>query len=279
MRFTTNSRCLGRSILRVLVLLEGESDCALLDSHLDHQVCKTIPAYSKTAALGAIEKVNADTLLSNVLAVVDADLDGLAAPIEHMENLIRTTLYDLDAEVFFLNEVTIRTIRNLCPCAAIRAQLETDEQRSELMSEITAAVHAVGAVRLMSTLKSLQIRTMGFPFDQLTMPSSGRPEDLLISVIETVTQLDPKARSKVASEAQAQAMAVSRERLCKGHDLSSFLAHKLRVLSGRQISAQAIERALRAAVGCDTFERLSVHGAVLQWTQARSTPPPWACPC
>jgi hypothetical protein len=148
---------------RTLFVLEGETDCAALDPHIDERACDTVPGNGKTVVLGAMHLINENSV-ERVLALVDADLDGVVGGAPPIPNVIRTGLYDLDAEIFFAGAVVERVIASHTDRKLRRSDGATTQAVVDAVTELASSV---GLLRLCSDRHGYGLKIRRFPFNEV----------------------------------------------------------------------------------------------------------------
>ncbi len=84
---------------RAVVLVEGASDCTLLDLHLDPTTAQSVPGYGKNSVILACRLAEQEGAAA-VAGVVDADFDViLGLTNNYPGNVHATEYYDLETDV------------------------------------------------------------------------------------------------------------------------------------------------------------------------------------
>jgi len=265
---------------RAVLILEGPTDCAVFDAHLQHQQCFSLPGYGKQSVLKAIELVDR-TGLSNVIGVVDRDLDFIQGVDISSDNVIYTDAYDLDTTIFYASSTFVRVAASICERSAQESHLGSLDGRDarNLVESIAAPL---SLLRMISERESLGLKLRGFPMHEVVDGGSAsvRVKDLVRLAWQRSGSPTTIVLQDLVSEVEAllaQGLAGAQS-IC-GHDLHASLSVIARASWGapKSVGVDAVARLFRAAFSCTELMATELFAAIAAWADARSLTV-WRCP-
>ncbi len=255
---------------KTFLLLEGESDCNALDPHIRATSCETMPGYSKSAVLRAIEIVDSQGV-AGVVGLVDRDWVGFCLPPYSTPNCFLTDRYDLDATIFFAGDLAQRLLT---------AHGEKTERKAYLsacgspdVGDIAAAiVLPVGVLRLISCREVYGLKLRDFPVSE-TMSRDCTTVDAAAVVDIAYRRSDAVpavSKAELLNAVNAEIALIEEAKdYCSGHDvaraMSSIIFRRLNVA----ISYSAVERAMRAMLNETELKLLRFYGDLKNWGDSR----------
>ena len=254
---------------RTLILVEGPSDSAVLDPHIDSQHCVTIPGHGKNNVVAAVRLSNGQHV-DAVVGVVDADFHGLVGETRYPDNLITTELYDLDAELFFSDNVVARVINAFANHASLSQHMQLTQCGPPEDVAVNVAA-AIGALRYIAASEGLSLNLSRFPVQEVVDAATASCDLYRLVLLAFRRSSAPGINPTWLMDRLADVMAhppAPARRLCCGHDLSAALGHFMRREWGARMGADQVERTMRAAIGCDAFRNLSVRKKLARWAEA-----------
>lgn len=251
---------------RLVILVEGPADCAVLDPHLEVSAVQTVPAHSKSAVLGTMVRVE-QRGLPGVAGLVDADLDGISSEPEYPSGVVATALYDVDAHAFFAAGVAQRVITAFADPGLVSADWGPTNDKGPVEAIVGIAA-AVGAVRYIASQDGLGLNVRSLPMGEFVDASSlgcnvERMAEIVFRRSDSPGITPEELAQKVGDVLALPPCAL--ERLCSGHDLASIAAHLVRTRWNGSLGADQAERALRAAVSCHAFATFDFVVALTAW--------------
>jgi hypothetical protein len=262
MRRTTDSR--------TFILLEGESDCRIINNHLDEGEACTVPVYGRKKVEGAIQLLNSAGMLA-VVGIVDADLSHATADQPDTANLFLTDMHDLDAEIFFTTDaLDLFMQHHSCDVSPPQHKSHGSISAHEILRDLVAPI---GALRLISKQDRLGISLSSLDLGQIIDPVTAvlNQQTLIRLVCQKNPNLDqPDLEMKLANVLLSPPIAL--ERLCRGHDLAKAFALINRGGRGKRFSQGMVEDSLRLAMSknCTSFSSLSFFTRIGEWAACRS---------
>ncbi|MFB7510857.1 hypothetical protein, partial [Streptomyces broussonetiae] len=143
------------------VLVEGSSDCGVIDPHINAETCETLPGGGKSVVMGAVELAREEGF--NRLAVaVDLDWADLLYPRTSHDDVFYTDYYDIDATVFFREQNVVRIASNFADRSQLRAHVAKSDCRT-LHEMVTQIAYPIGVLRFISERERLQLHLREFP--------------------------------------------------------------------------------------------------------------------
>ncbi len=236
---------------RKYILCEGDSDCAVLDPHLEESFCETLPGYGKSSVLDAI-KIVEQQQMRDVAALIDRDWGKGQTPIPTVA--VQTDHYDIDATVFYSGDVCRRVVYSFCDRATVRLFLQTGGWSSPV-EPATLLAFPVGILRKLNHENGWGLRFSDTPFTEVALHdttgvdlektvlsaiSRGKKSRLTQSDIPAVVAL---ARSEMKNVGDPSAY-------CCGHDLNAALSYLMSQKWRARMNRRTLERAMRAAFSC-----------------------------
>ncbi|MFJ6861370.1 hypothetical protein [Streptomyces werraensis] len=250
------------------LLVEGDTDCSVIDPHLDMTLCDTLPGGGKTVVLGAIRMAREEGF-NRLAAVIDLDWVDLLYPKDEEEGVFYTDYYDIDATVFFQEQNVLRVAGSFANRSQLRSHI-ANCPHSTLHELVTHIAFPVGALRFTSEKHRLQLNLRDFPIS-VTLNDSGTGIDfdrlLDVSLRRSGKELESK-EEVVRLYRQERAAMSEIERYCSGHDLLSALATILHRKCGSKASSDAIARAVRGAFSCSDVKESSLFSAIKKWGES-----------
>jgi hypothetical protein len=257
------------SDLRAVIIVEGESDCAILDGHLDMNMATSVPGYGKNTVLRAIDVLR-QARIKLVVGVLDADFGAVEGRDHEYEDLIFSELYDLDADVFAVPLVARRFAAAQFDRADLAASLP-HVQPEALGVYFLRLAAPLGVLRYISCRDQLGLALRDFPIEAAFDISAIRLDlNRLVSMAAAksagvnIDQVDvARAVAELLQSAQS-----GLEKYASGHDACAIAAVLgRRRLGGSKLTQEAAERALRSSVGCAEFALLKVVRDLDAWAR------------
>lgn len=260
----------------VLLLLEGESDCKALESHLDETSVQPIPGHGKATILKAMKNVN-ETAVPRVLAIVDRDLDGVIGPEPGIDNVVCTDNYDLDADIFYAGAVVSRVVASSCGLDAPRADLRSQKCPSIVMLA-TRLILPLAIVRVQSIRDRYGLRIRKFPvhraFETTAIKLIAEVTATILIAQSTNPAIDHETLTAILAaeidRTKKQEEADPR-RLCCGHDLIAALAVLMTKRWNANVHTEQLAQSLRAAFAPADLASTGVFARVAAWAEAAGT--------
>ncbi|MGC4981603.1 hypothetical protein ACLQ18_13320 [Streptomyces sp. DT193] len=254
------------------LLCEGDSDCAVLDPHINEDVCETIPGYGKNSVLDAINIVSQQNV-HGVAALLDRDWQKGNSALP--SSAVSTDHYDIDATVFYTGDACKRVVAAFCDRNIVRTFLGEGGWSSP--AEVaTALAFPVGVLRKLNHEAGWGLRFADTPFSEVALPSS-RGVDLTKTVASALSRSkQPRAAKqdipRIAHSAQRAMENIQDPRFfCTGHDLNSALAYLMFSKWSARINRKTLERAMRAAFSCSEISSTAIFANIPPVLKCSST--------
>ena len=261
---------------RAIMLLEGASDCQVLDTHVEPDTAITLPGYSKTAVERAIELIDASAV-PRVLAVLDLDWVGILSGPSESANVVYTDYYDLDATVFLTGDVLVRVIAATTDRERVGAYVESTGL--PLKETVIRMAAKIGLGRYVSCRDQLKIPFRDFPTHAAIAQADDDVDLGRMTTIAVGRAAEPAIQQHEFLRRVRAALGTSPDlsRYCSGHDIAAALAHLVRRrLGGGSLSRKTMEQFGRAALSCETLRQTALYTNVAAWAQAANTQV-WSC--
>ncbi|MFF5931617.1 hypothetical protein [Streptomyces hydrogenans] len=254
---------------RAFILVEGPTDCAVLDRFIDTDCFTTVPAHGKQRALDALAITHNTTSLTAVYAILDQDWVHILEDPINLDTVVYTDFYDLDACIFFTAGVYEAIAASHCTDLSFKHGTPGCTHQDITNACMNLAL-PVGVLRYLSRRDGLGLDLRDFPLGQVTR-NGAHPVDLT----QLVTLACQRARKDPTSHAalphlllQEIAQVSDPARYCSGHDLAKAFS----LLAKRQWASKAghdtIERAARAAYPHDAFRDSGIGQSYTHWVRA-----------
>lgn len=255
---------------KTFLILEGETDCDCLDPHVEDTLCETIPGYSKSAVLRAIELVD-DQGVPGVVGLVDRDWFGFCELQPQSSNLFITDCYDLDATVFFSGQIAQRFFSAQGRRAERKAFLIACGA-SDVSSVMVKLALPIGYLRFISCRDGYGLKLRDFPLN------AAIKQDCMALDIETLVNI-ACARSGGVPSISKQALVTNlikdlqtikngRE-YCSGHDLARALATVVTRRLNLAVSNDTAARGIRAMFNATELKGTAFYVALKEWAELR----------
>lgn len=262
---------------RTVVLLEGGTDCDALEPHIDTEDAYALPGHSRTTVERAIELVD-QTDTERVVALVDRDWTTVLFPATESANLFFTDLYDLDATILFEGDVLERVLSSLTDRERRRNDL--DELKVSARELLIQLAGVMGVGRYVAVRDELEIRFRELPAHACVDSAHCRIDISALAIVAVRKSKEPKCdEGQLANFIREQLQEEEDDllRFCSGHDLAAQIASLARTKwGGAKISADLVERTLRAALDCQTLKMTTFYAEMRQWASDANTSV-WSC--
>lgn len=249
---------------RVFLLVEGPSDCAVFDPHVDDKSVITIPCHSKSKVVGTIALVE-KTDSPRVAGIVDADFDSFTGEAEYPQ-LFKTENYDLDADLVFSERLAGRVVAALTDREMVREHISSTRHPTPL-AIVQGVAADIGRLRLVSQLSGYDVSTRGLPIESIIDLANDRCDaEQLVSMAfrKSDEPLCTSGDLRSALMAPLPVTVLDRQ-LCSGHDLARVFGYLGRKRWGSSCGADQWERTVRAAADCATVRELKAIREVSHW--------------
>lgn len=254
---------------RIIMLVEGDSDCTILDPHIDETSCETLAGHSKSAVLEAIDLV-ALTGVADIIALVDRDWYGFGDEKPANKLLFITEHYDLDATVILAEGLVHRMALAMSDKECVR-QLTTRLRVSDVREALVVLSLPLGVLRFESRRNDYQLKLRNLPMGNFL--SHDTPAIDLDRLLSIAIQRSPRGKCpspdsiKTLMSATIRAI-VDAEMYCSGHDMAAILGCIIRKSWNRSISNGTLECALRGAFRTEDLAMCSFYDEISAWAFA-----------
>ncbi len=251
---------------RTFLLLEGDSDCAMLDAFIDEDNCLSMPGYGKSSVLQAMKHVN-ESAFEGAIALIDRDLDDVRGLDHGSQNIVMTDRYDLDAEIFLAEGVANRAASLVVGMVRPR-HARPRGGAFDFRTPCVEAAAAIGLMRLATVLNSLdRVSLAEFPIHAAIDPMTKTVviEQLLVVVSGRCRPHGPTVDELRVFYRSAEATGVSKEQLCCGHDLIRALRWFLGSPVGKAPSLATVEAGVRGCLNLALLSRCGFYQLIDAW--------------
>lgn len=262
---------------RLVLLVEGPSDCGLLDPHIDDEHLQTVPGHGKSTVLAACHLIE-ERGVAGVAGLVDLDFDDLTGLAElYPACVFATSSYDLDADFLLACPTSVDRL------AAThrdwnRAVAEIDRLGYSTVFELVVALAGeLGLLRLTAALNDWSVSLDGVLTGEVVTAYLTSPEDLsaLLTIQVARRAGAPDLTIVEGQHAAVRATAPPLARAVRTHDLARGLAALVRSWGG-SVGGDACEKALRMAFDCVCLQRLKLAQDIGAWA-LRTGAQAWRC--
>ena len=251
-----------------ILLLEGDSDYAALEQHIDVGACLAVPGHGKTVILGAMKLVD-ENRMQGVAALVDRDFVGILHPPVESHNLFYTDNSDIDSTIFLLDSPRERVVSNFSNQADRQRHLSSCNVHSSLELAIAIA-YPIGVLRWISERDGYGLNLDRFPIESVLLQDCSCIDlqgACLIAVKRTKLATED-LKDTIYTELETAIAEISdRYGYCRGHDLVKALATVMRKKWGGKFSYDVIENALRAAFSFEDLASTKFYKDLERWAQ------------
>ncbi|WP_042407528.1 hypothetical protein [Streptacidiphilus carbonis] len=252
--------------LRAFIVLEGPTDCHVLDEFVNDEHFTTVPALGKDRALGAIARLDEGTVL-DVFALLDRDWVGILEEGVKRSEVAYTDFYDMDACIFFTPGVYEKLAATFCTDHTFKRGAPGCSHHDISTACVDLAL-AVGVLRFISSREGLGLALRKFPLDQVANVHNGSIDlGKLITIACRKADKNPDDYPSLLDTLQRELAAIKEpRRYCSGHDLAKAFHLVAKRRWATKIGADVIERSARAAYGRDHFEQGGIYRSTNHWT-------------
>lgn len=264
---------------RAVLLMEGPSDCAVVDPHLNSDQIQSLPAHGKESLLRCIEIADIQGE-RNVLGVADRDFDIEFGFQVVSKNLVYTDAYDMDTLVCYTGSVLSRAI-SAASHRETRIRHLTAHAISDPRTIVECSAGALSAVRFLSMRDGLGLNLDRFPMHAVVKPPSGEVDlERMIDIAISRSSQTVATRSRIVAEVESIRDKHSKalRYFIRGHDFHACLAVQIsQFWGGTKLSVERIAVVLRAAMGCLDLMGTTLFDQIRTWGHTRGINV-WSCP-
>lgn len=258
---------------RAVLLLESDADLSVIGSHLSDDHVRPSPGFSKSAVLLAA-RLHSRQGDDWVLGVVDRDFEF--GPNE--ANVISTSHYDLEAEVFARHEARVA---RYVYSHLVSETAEHDEAKrftEGAMRSVRELAGALGVMRKIAHETRLGISFSSLPMRQIV--SRATQSDFVEAAAHFACLKARKMSEKAALEARTRASmatALDVSWYFNGHDLLRGACALIEAAASRLPGARDFDRGFHALVDCSIIPSLGIWSPVNDWLFEVSGETAWDC--
>jgi len=253
---------------RIVLVVEGEEECALIDMHLNGDDAKSQLSRSKTAVLRAAE-VLLDGGHDWALCLIDADFDRLLGKDAlWASNVIASEHYDL------LVDGIVAAPHNLDGVAISHSrpgevQAFCLAQSTTLLGWILASSEPVGILRWLVVSGRFDFSVRGWPFRGMSsLTTDSERLGLIASIGHQRSGMSVPESEIEAAIAQHRAdPTYSAVNFHSSHDILGVLAELVRAQFGGSASERHVAATLRLAFSCQEFQTLPLMRDAADWAR------------
>ncbi|WP_145968935.1 DUF4435 domain-containing protein [Streptomyces hyaluromycini] len=251
------------------LLVEGDTDCSVIDPHIDMAVCDTLPSGGKTVVLGAVRMAREEGF-NRLAAIVDLDWAEILYPKTKEDGVFFTDHYDIDATVFFREQNVLRVAGTFSNRAQLRSYVANSDCPT-LHEAVKQIALPVGLLRFTSEKHRLQLNMRDFPISViLNEDASGIDVDNLINIALKRSGKEDDCKEEVTRLYREEIEEIiDPVRYFSGHDLLAALATVLHKKCGSKASIDAISRAVRGAYSCSDVRESPLFSSISKWGSSR----------
>lgn len=253
---------------RRVIVVEGQEDFQLFELHLEEGVAYLQFAGSKAAVLKAAELCIADSI-DWAIFVVDADFDRMTGAFHcYPNNVVASERYDLLMDVVEIDS-------RLVPQTIIaQAPPNTERQIRQVFNadsiDIALALSIpVGALRYLVVAGEFDLSVRNWSFRGLA--KAHLDERLVDSISGHAEERSSERAAAVAVKRRIESLLKStqldKRDMVSGHDLAAAIAEIVRFQSGKSIGHDSVCAAIRVALTCEGFWKLSVVQEIAAWAR------------
>ncbi|MFE6744658.1 hypothetical protein ACFVGM_02265 [Kitasatospora purpeofusca] len=256
---------------KLFILVEGDSDCAVIDPHLDTAVCDTLPSGGTVANLGAIEIARSQNL-DSVAAVSDLDWADVLYPRQTNQNVFYVDFYDIDALVFSRKQNVRSVVANFTVRSTMRDHMRAIGE-TDAVDIISRIAFPIGVLRCLSEKHSWGLATRKFPI-HLVLDDSKIQVDLpkLASLAVSRSKGAAITASEIIPILEAEIHSITDPyRYCSGHDLINALSVVAREKWNGKAGGDTLAAAIRSAFNCSDAQSSALFSAIRKWGEGNGS--------
>ncbi|WP_082951188.1 DUF4435 domain-containing protein [Mycobacterium mantenii] len=249
---------------RIVILVEGEEDVAIVDPHLNTTTCRSEIGHGKRAVLRATELAKANGL-DKVLAAVDRDFDDEKDIRAYSEHISISDFYDLEVDILVrCNDLIQRVLASHADRDRLKSYLE--RKASSVITMIFEVAGHVGALRYASATQKLPLNLAKFPTGTLVQAyENGQLLEEIARIAAGKSKESGYSDSDIVPLLREAVGAVDFVAVACGHDVMGVLSAFIRVRWGGSSGADATGRACRSSVDWECFQRLRICQDFRSW--------------
>ncbi|WP_411098257.1 hypothetical protein [Streptomyces sp. x-45] len=247
------------------ILVEGSTDCSVIDPHINTDACDTLPSGGKSVVLGAVTLAHEEGF-DRLAAVVDRDWSEILYAQPDHDNVFCTDYYDIDATVFFQEQNVLGIAASFADRSLLRIHI-SNSRFDSLQEMVTQLAFPIGILRYISVKSRLELNLRDFPIS-VVLNTEGNGVDF-DSLIDLTIKRSPAAKvtraELIRHYRETEKIANGDRKYCSGHDLLTGLAIILYKKCGSKASIDAIARATRGAFNCSDVKSSPLFTAISAW--------------
>ncbi|MFJ2433113.1 hypothetical protein ACIOWM_07865 [Streptomyces anulatus] len=255
---------------RYFIVVEGVADVAVLDRFVNLEDCLPIPAHGKENAQTCLTRVIEDDF-AKVFAILDRDWIGLIPGDLEDKRIVHTDDYDLDASIFFADDVYVGMASSFCAGSTFRVGAAgcTWETIKEACIEMT---FPVGLLRFVSERDGLGLNLTKFPLGEILNSDLSVDLDSLVDLAISRAKGESTSKQDVIELLRIEEGRVSdRSRYCAGHDLAKAFSILIKKRWKAKAGADLIERSARSSLHTHGLQKMAMYADAAKWANGTGT--------
>ena len=250
---------------KAIMIVEGPSDCRLLDKFVDPGACELVIAHGRENLLSASDLIDGLDF-QGVLSLIDKDYDDVAGVDRVGPNRVVTV--ERDMECYLFKSAAFEAV--LCELGSRSKIRALAQVGTDFRKRIVDATTPLGLLRAHSARERLDLKFSSLDYSfidrrSLAVDVKALAADVWRKSRRPGTPPDDWERLFDLSDVAPQ----ERDALCRGHDLTAVLAIALRsllgTLSAREATRETVEAFLRASYSFDEFTGTDLFEALHDW--------------
>lgn len=252
--------------LGTILILEGPGDFKALRRFIDDTLCSIEIAFGKDNVIKALDLLE-DEGFPGVIALVDADFDGILEKTYHLENLCVTDFHDLDLTIFYSSAFDTY-ISEHADMELVKKNFNSD--LSCLRDHLVRVALPFAYCRLVSKIHNLRLSFTQLIHDEFVDKANLTVNiDAFVAAVLRWSRPGPPAGSIKALMDKEQQKNYAPRQLANGHDVSAIFGIALRklVANRRDVHtwAREIESGLRLSFDWEALRTTTFYRCLHAW--------------
>ena len=255
---------------RLILVVEGFEDDAVLDGHINETNINVLISGSKIAILRLCDLLHVNHI-SYAVGLIDRDLDDLTGrSSSYPPNVVATHAYDLVADVLLTNpDLLLRALKSQNRDASRVVESTCSGSISDVVFQL---VISLSVLRLLNESFDFGLSFVNFPFFKILNSDYSVKSSEEILVFANIRSSSTVEFSEIEPHlATAMHSINSDRRHCGGHDIIGASIAIMRQGGDKALSKSNLVKSISTAISCNVMVRLPIYKQIENWAASNSS--------